>query len=103
MSAASLPLTEQELAVLELATEDAYALFEVADAVGGDLAVAADVVTNLLRLGLVELGVEDWSTEPPAHIVDGKYVGIAFEGDVQATLADRASWRADERDCSSFS
>jgi len=54
-------LSDDERAVLSLATEDAYALWEVAHEVGGDLAVAANVVENLLLLGLVELGVEDWT------------------------------------------
>lgn len=84
-------LSEQEVVVLELATDDAYGLWEVAGAVGGDLAVAAAVVTRLLDLGLVELDIEDWSTEPPGHIVDGKYVSIPFEEDVQKTPAGPGS------------
>jgi hypothetical protein len=75
--------------------EDAYALWEVAHEVGGDITLAADVVTSLLRQGLVELGIEDWSTELPSHIVNGEYVGIPFDGKVDATLADPEAWRTD--------
>ena len=49
----------------------------------------------MLRQGLVELGFEDWSTEPPGHIVNNEYVGIPFTGDVDATLRDAVAWRAD--------
>jgi len=81
--------------VLCLTTEDAYALWEVATQVGGDAAVAAEVVKNLLGRGLIELGFEDWTTDPPGHIVDGRYVGIPFTGDVDATLSDPVAWRTD--------
>jgi predicted transcriptional regulator len=80
--------------VLSLATEDAFALWEVAHEVGGDLTVAANVVKNLLRLGLVVLGIEDWTDAGPAFVVDGKYVEVPFTGDADALLANPAAWQS---------
>jgi predicted transcriptional regulator len=85
----------EERAVLSLATEDAFALWEVADEIGGDPRRAARVVSKLLALGLIQLGVEDWSEDPPKSVVDGKYVDVPFVGDVGVMLADAESWRAD--------
>jgi hypothetical protein len=89
------PLNVDEQAVLGLVTEDAFALWEVAHEVSGDLTVAASVVKHLLVLGLVELGIEDWIDDVPAFNVDGKYVGVPFMGDADAALADPVSWRTD--------
>jgi predicted transcriptional regulator len=89
-------LSDHETAVLGLSTEDAYALWEVAHEVGGDQTVAADVVRRLLGLGLVELGIEDWTDDQPAFVVDGKYVEVPFTGDVDAALADPTSWQSDQ-------
>lgn len=96
MPTASPHLSDDERAVLGRVTEDAYALWEVAHEVGGDLTVAASVVKNLLLLGLVELGVEDWTEGLPAFVVDGKYVAVPFTGDPDAALANPESWRSDE-------
>jgi hypothetical protein len=95
VSAPRPPLNEHEEAVLALTAEDAFALWEVASEVGDDKVLAAEVVKRLLRQGLVELGYEDWSTDPPGHIVNNEYVGIPFTGDADATLADPVVWRED--------
>jgi predicted transcriptional regulator len=86
-------LSEAEQAVLSIATEDAHALWEVAFEIGGDPLLAARVVSKLLAVGLVQLGVEDWSEDPLKFVVDGKYVDVPFVGNVAAMLADSESWR----------
>ena len=90
------PLTESEESVLSLATEDAYALWEVAHEVGGDVALAVEAVKHLLELNLVALGSEDWGEGPPAFIREGQYVEVPFTGDVDELLADARSWRTDD-------
>jgi hypothetical protein len=96
MTGPTADLGDHETAVLGLATEDAYALWEVAHEVGGDVIVAANVVKRLLALGLVELGIEDWMDDQSACVVQGKYVEVRFSGDVDAALADPASWQSDQ-------
>lgn len=71
MSLGGTHLNKAESAVLALVIEDAFALWEVAAELGGDRTAAASVVGHLLQLGLVELGVEDWSDDEPAFIGTG--------------------------------
>lgn len=90
-------LSEPEKAVLSLATEDAFALGEIAAEVGGDVAVAAAAVKRLLRLGFVEIGVEEWSADgQPAFIADGEYLAVPLVGDADEVLVRSESWGADE-------
>lgn len=85
-------LSEAEWAILDLATEDAFALWELASEVGGDLMVAQEAVRRLLHLGLIELGVEDWSITPHPFVADGQYVSVPFTGDAEVALADPEEW-----------
>ena len=96
MSGQAIGLSEQEHAVLSLATEDAFCLWEIVGDVGGDRAVAAKLVKALLSRGLAELGVEEWVDDTPAfYDEEGNYVWVAFTGDVDEALANDETWRSD--------